>query len=127
MFLKKSSSKSAITNVVTLNAYADRYYQSKDDNFKPLKKLVYNPSNFITSYIGNKDLITTTVTLSRSIPDEDISDILDIKAYEELGLDQASDYIISYVESEQGGEEREFHIFVAVSQFSLSCESASHV
>ena len=85
----------------------------KDNVFTPLKKLTYNTSNFITSYISNKDLITTAVYLSRSIPEEDISDVIDIKAYEELGLDPAKDYLISYTESKNSGEEREFHVFAA--------------
>lgn len=116
MFLKKSSSESAIKNIVTLNAYGEKYYQFKDNTFEPVKKLTYNTSNFITSYICNKDLITTTVYISRSIPEEDIPDIIDIKAYEELGLDQAKEYLISYTETHEGGEERQFHIFVAESE-----------
>ncbi len=113
MFLKKSSSNSTIKNIVTLNAYTDKKYIFKGDKFKPLNKLSYNTSNFITSYISNKDLISTTVHLSRSIPNEDIADILDIKAYEELGLDQATNYVISSTEVETSAEEREYHIFVA--------------
>ena len=113
MFLKKSSSQSAVKNIVTLNAYTDKKYIFKGDTFQPLKKLSYNTSNFITSYISNKDLISTTVKISRSIPNEDIADILDIKAYEELGLDQATNYVVSSTEVENSGEEREFHIFVA--------------
>ena len=113
MFLKKNSSKSVIKNIVTLNAYTDKKYIYKGDTYQPLNKLSYNTSNFITSYIGNKDLITTTVSISRSIPNEDIADILDIKAYEELGLDQATNYVISSTEVETSGEEREFHIFVS--------------
>ena len=113
MFLKKSSSKSAVKNIVTLNAYTGKKYIFKGDTFKPLNKLSYNTSNFITSYISNKDLISTTVHLSRSIPTEDIADILDIKAYEELGLDQATNYVISSTEVETSAEEREYHIFVA--------------
>ncbi len=87
MFLKKSSSKIAINvkNIITLNPYTDKDYIFKDDSFQPLNKLTYNTSNFITSYVTNKDMINTTVHLSRSIPEEDIADILDIKAYEELG------------------------------------------
>lgn len=116
MLSKKSSSanpKSTIKNIVTINAYAKKYYIFKDDKFKPLNRLTYNTSHFITSYLSNKDIITTRVTLSKSIPEEDIADVLDIKAYEELGLDQASDYIINYYEVESGTDEREFHIFVA--------------
>ncbi len=113
MLLKKNSSQSVVKNIVTLNAYTDNKYIFKSDTFKPLNKLGYNTSNFITSYISNKDLISTTVNISRSIPNEDIADILDIKAYEELGLDQATNYIISSAEIENSGEDREFHIFVA--------------
>ena len=113
MFLKNSASQSTVKNIVTLNAYTDKKYIFKSDKFKPLNKLSYNTSNFITSYISNKDLITTTVNISRSIPNEDIADILDIKAYEELGLDQATNYVISSTEVETSGDEREYHIFVA--------------
>ncbi len=116
MFLTKKSSnesQSTVSNIITVNAYADKYYIYKNSTFKPLNKLSYSKSNFITSYLSNKDMISTTVYLSRSIPEEDIADILDIKAYEELGLDQASDYVISSSEVENAGEEREFHIFVA--------------
>ena len=115
MFLKKKSSdksQSSVRNIVTLNAYTDKKYIYKNDTFQVLNKLTYNTSNYNSSYLSNKDLISTTVYLSRSIPEEDIADILDIKAYEELGLDQASEYIISSAEVESAGEEREFHIFV---------------
>ncbi len=113
MFLKKSSSKSTIKNIITLNVFSEKSYIFKNDTFQPLKKLTYNTTNFITSYVSNKDLITTKVNVSRSIPEEDIADILDIKAYEELGLDQANSYVVSYYEIENAGEEREFHLFVA--------------
>ncbi|KYJ87457.1 hypothetical protein [Sulfurovum riftiae] len=116
MFLEKNSSnksKSDIKNIVTLDAYTDKKYIFKGKKLDPLKKLTYNKANFIASYVSNKDIITTTVHLSRSVPEEDVQDILDIKAYEELGLDQASDYVISYEEVNTTAEEREFHIFVA--------------
>jgi len=116
MFLKKSSSKEAkstIKNIVTLNAYTDKSYLFKNQKFQSLNRLSYNTSNFITSYVNNKDMISSTIQLSRSIPEEDIADILEIKAYEELGLDQASNYIISSTEVDNGGEERDFHLFIA--------------
>ena len=116
MFLNKngsSESQSAIKNIVTLNAYTGKYYIFKGDKFQPLKKLTFDKSNFVTSYLSNKDFITTTTLVSRSIPQEDIADILEIKAYEELGLDQAKDYVISSYETENAGDEREFHLFVA--------------
>ena len=116
MFLKKDGSNEAqspVKNIVTLNAYTGKNYIFKGDKFQPLKKLTFNKANFITSYLGNKDIITTTTTVSRSVPDEDIADVLEVKAYEELGLDQAIEYSISYMEMRHEGEEREFSLFVA--------------
>jgi len=114
MFSQKSSSQSTIKNVITLNVFSEKNYIFKSDSFQPLKKLSFNTSNFLASYITNKDLISAKVNVSRNIPEEDIEDLLDIKAYEELGLDQAGNYTISNYEVETEGEEREFHIFVAV-------------
>lgn len=113
MFLKKKSSQSTVKNVVTLNPYVNKSYVYKSDSFQPLGKPTFNTSNFVTSYVRNKDIITAVIYLSRNIPEEDIADIIDIKAYEELGLDQANSYTISSIEVENAGEEREFHIFVA--------------
>ncbi len=113
MFLKKSSSQSTVKNIITLNTYTDKSYVFKDDIFKPLNKLTYNTSNFVTSYVNNKDLIIATVRISRSIPEEDIEDIIEIKAYEEIGLDQARSYVISSLEIESEEEERIYNIFVA--------------
>ena len=113
MFTKKKSSKSDVKNVVTIDVFSHKNYIFAEDEFKPLDKLTYNTSNFITSYVSNKDLISTKVEISRSIPDEDIPDMIDIKAYEELGLDQANSYVISSYEVANAGEEREFYIFVA--------------
>jgi len=113
MFLKKSSSKSTLKNIITINAFAEENYVYSEDIFKSTKELTFNTSNFITSYIGNKDLISAKINLSRNIPEEDISDILNIKAYEELGLDDANSYVITHYEIESDQEEREYHLFVA--------------
>ena len=120
MFLKKSSSQSTVKNVLTLNTYSDKNYLFKDDVFIPLKKLTYNTSNFVTSYLNNKDTITAIVHISRSIPEEDIADIIEIKAYEEIGLDQAGSYIISSMEVESEAEERTYHIFVVKTEILAS-------
>jgi len=113
MLSKNKTSNSVIKNIVTLNVYDDKKYILKGNMFKPLNKLTYNTANFITSYVSNKDVISTTINISRNIPNEDLDDIIDIKAYEELGLDQATNYVISSLEVASNTDERKFHIFVA--------------
>jgi len=119
MFSKKEEAQptqSTVKNIVTLNAYTEKRYIFKNSVCQPLKKLSFSKSNYIVSYLTNKNIISTSVKVSRSIEEDDIPDILDIKAYEDLGLDQANEYVISYMEIEQEGEDREFHIFVAESE-----------
>lgn len=116
MFGKKEPAQPAqplVKNIITVNAYTDKKYIFKNNVCEPLKKLSFSKSNFIASYVTNKNIINTSVKVSRSIGEEEIPDLLDIKAYEELGLDQANRYVISYMEIENQGDEREYHIFVA--------------
>ncbi len=110
--LEMSTKNSKIKSIVSINAYDKKYYVLKDQKFKPLKRLAYNTANLVASYINNHDLISTAVEVSRSIPNEDIEDIIEIKAYEELGLDQAEEYIIKSLERESTGDVRIFDIFV---------------
>ena len=112
MFMTKKS-KSSVKNIITINTQRDAYYSYRNNKLKPLNRLNYNTTNFIVSYLSNKDLINTTVYLSRSLRNEEVADALSFRAYEELGLDQARDYIVSSTEMESTGDEREFHIFVA--------------
>jgi len=111
MFARDSSKKLNIKNIVTYSVYDDKKYMLKGNAFKPLKSFAYNTLNFITTYVSTKDIISTKVYISRTIPEEDILDIIDIKAYEELGLDSSCNYIISSSEIYHEGKEREFHIF----------------
>lgn len=104
--------KSKIKGVLAIDAYDKKYYLLKEQRLKPLSKLVFNNTNFVSTYVNNKNLITSAVEISKSIPDEDIDGILEIKAYEELGLDQAVEYEIKFIEREFVGDVRIFDIFV---------------
>ncbi len=104
---------SKIKSIVTVNAYEKKYYALKGKKLSSLKNLEYNSANLVASYINHRDLISTTIELSRSILDEDIQDIIEIKAYEEFGLDQASEYVVRYNEKEIKGDVKIFDIFVA--------------
>ncbi len=65
------------------------------------------------SYIPYKDIMTATVEISRSVEDADLLDAIVVKVYEELGLDTALDYKITYSEViGAGGDDRIFNVFV---------------
>lgn len=68
---------------------------------------------FYISYIPYKDIITTTIEIARAISEDDVPDTIAIKIYEELALDTALDYKITYLESSAGsGDSRFFNVFV---------------
>ncbi len=65
------------------------------------------------SYIPYKDIMTTTVEISKSVEDADLLDAIVVKVYEELGLDTALDYKITYSEVIGAtGDDRIFNVFV---------------
>jgi Tfp pilus assembly PilM family ATPase/Tfp pilus assembly protein PilN len=109
---KKKKEESSVLDVLSLNIYNSQGYIYKKDSLKLLKKLTFNKNNFVSSYINNKDVITTTVKISKNIEEDDVADIIDIKAYEDLGLDEATSYNIVSVEAEEDADERAYHIFV---------------
>ena len=113
MGLKKNLINSSASHILSVNPFSSKSYLLKNDKIRALKKVQFDKSNFITSYISPKDTIFTTVGISRSIPKEDLQSVIEIKAYEDLGLDQASDYVIDAFEAVSQSEERLFHIFVA--------------
>jgi len=101
-------------SIYSIDVYNNAVYQFRQDQLSPVhKKLSFKRSNFYSAFIANKDLIIAPVSVSRNIPDEDLAGVLEDKAYEELGLDPATEYIIQYRESNSGnGEGRQFQLFI---------------
>jgi len=111
---KKAKSKlsSKYKGILAVDPYLDRVYKEKDNAIEPKKKREYNTSNYVTSYISNKDLISAVVEVSNNIPKEDVHDTIELKTYEELGLDQANEYLINSIETAEVDGNRSFHVFV---------------
>ena len=74
----------------------------------------FNTNNFYISYINNRDIIVTQIDISKNIPIEDIRDVIELKAYEELDLDQTIEYKIEFYETPSlpSEKERHYHVFV---------------
>ncbi|MCB4765444.1 MAG: hypothetical protein LGB00_06505 [Sulfurovum sp.] len=116
MFFKKNKPQepqSDIKNIATINAYTDQNYIYAEGTFRPLKKLTFNKTNLIISYLSNKDFITSLARVSKSVPDEDLDDVLEIKVFEELGLSLEGDYVVTSYETKDTEKERAFHFFVS--------------
>ncbi len=111
--MKGKNRELSFQSIYTIDNYNHRYYQYRNDELHPVQKLSFKRQNFYSTFIANKDLIIAPVSVSRNIPDEDLAGTLEDKAYEELGLDPATEYLIQYREVyEEAGEGRQFQLFV---------------
>ncbi|WP_353662491.1 hypothetical protein [Hydrogenimonas sp. SS33] len=101
--------------IITINAYQNVYYQFVNNALQKLDKLSYDKRNFVVSTLDAKDFISALIEISVNIPPEDLQDAIELKAYDDLGLDQAVEYVIRYVEAVEKRTDklRYFHVFVA--------------
>lgn len=110
MAKNKSKSFSSIISVdpITLNSYEFFRNEIKVNKLEKTKK-----DSFIISYVPSKDIITATIDMNRNIPEDDLKDAIEIKVYDELGLDSTINYSITYLETENNdSNNRTFNVFV---------------
>lgn len=83
---------------VTIDPYNRDFFICDNNTIKSFKNPKFNPKNFYISYLQTKDTIITTIEVSKNISHENLRDVVEIKAYEELDLDPALEYKIDYHE-----------------------------
>ncbi|NPA64721.1 MAG: hypothetical protein GXO16_07075 [Epsilonproteobacteria bacterium] len=105
--------KESIAGYVSINPYSNEaYLYSKGLVRKTALRFV--KKYFYSSFLSTKDFIVARIDLSKNIPEEDLQDVLELKAYEELDLDQTIEYKIDYLEAPTlpSDKERRFYVFV---------------
>ncbi len=113
MSMARKSSKNRPSAIVTVDNYNNKSYILKDSTLMHLKKLSYKSSNFYTTYLANKDIIIAPIEVAAGIDDDDLDGMIEDRAYEELNLDPAQEYIIRYQEIETGDNQKKiFQLFV---------------
>lgn len=82
---KNSNTLKNFTSIVTVDAESLHSYKFERNEIKVhnLNKSSRNEEFFI-SYIKTRDVISSSLEVSRAIPDEDLQDAVEIKAYDEL-------------------------------------------
>ena len=92
---KKTPSKAIVTiQPGTLEAFKYENNEFHSTSLKSFKK-----EFFYVSYINANDIIFSSLEVSKSITDEDLDGLIEIKAYEDLNLDTAIEYKILYEDS----------------------------
>ena len=90
--------KDLFKKYVTIDAYNKEFFICENNTLKSFKNPKFHPKNFYISYLQTKDTIITTIEVSKNIPYEDLRNVVEIRAYEELDLDPAVEYKIDYHE-----------------------------
>ncbi|RUM66894.1 MAG: hypothetical protein DSZ05_03590 [Sulfurospirillum sp.] len=98
-------------SIITLDPYSHKSYRYEDNLItnEGLKK--FDDKAFYISYVQTKDIISSTVDIEIGVSDEELDDAIEIKAYDELGLEVDKEYSIFHFQSNRNdGEFRVFNV-----------------
>ena len=115
--MAKKSNKSSFSEIVSIDPISLQSYVYAKNEIKPTKLDKSNKNSFFISYIQTKDVISASVEISRNIGDSDLKNAIEIRVYDELGLDSAIEYTITYIEAETNDtKSRVFDVFIIDAQ-----------
>jgi len=113
MHMTKPENKRTILDIVSIDPHSLNAYSYVKNEIK-LTNIDKSPKDaFFISYIPTRDINTSTIDISRNIPDSDLKDAIEIKIYDELALDSSIEYAISYLETDsKDSKNRTFNVFI---------------
>lgn len=101
------------SNVISINPYKESYLQKTNRFISEIYNPKLNKTENTISYLNTHDFINSTISISRNIEDEDLSDAITSKIYDELALDQTVEYKIQFFETfYHTSDERSFQVFI---------------
>ncbi len=109
--LKKRIMERRKRSIVTLDPYSLKSYRYRDNLITEESVKKFDERAFYISYVQTKDIISSTVDIEIGVSDEELDDAIEIKAYDELGLDAEKEYSIFHFQSNRDdGEYRVFNV-----------------
>lgn len=100
-------------SIVTINRATENSFALVKNEIYPYDKSRGNKEFFIT-YLPYKDILTATIEINRNTPEDEITDNIVIKTYDDLALDPNDDYKITYIESPNSSNDSRFYNVFAV-------------
>ncbi len=93
---------------ITLNSYS---FSKNEIKLHKLEKS--NKDSFFITYLPTRDILYSTIDINANIPESDFKDAIEVKVYDELGLDPSIDYSIHHSEIEsKDSKSRSFSVFI---------------
>jgi len=100
-------------HITTINPYIGSFYEYKNQEFKKVKKLVYNDKNYTISYLTNKEMIISSLDTGQKLSEDELEGYFFEKAYEELGLDEEKEYTINYQKRDDDPDSFVYNLFIS--------------
>jgi hypothetical protein len=109
-----TSTQHSFSSVLSVNPYKETFFSGVSSFLSKSTSPEFSKEQFVISYLNTKEFINAQIEISKNIPDEDLYDAINSKAYDDLALDQAVEYQIQYIEtfSNLDEENRYFHVFI---------------
>jgi len=109
-----TSEQHSFSSVISVNPYNQSYLNGVSSFLSHASDPQFSKDQFAISYLNTTEFINTQIEISKNIPEEDLYDAINSKAYDELALDQAVEYKIQYIETFNNLDEnnRHFHLFI---------------
>ncbi|MDB2562173.1 hypothetical protein N9X61_01065 [Sulfurimonas sp.] len=104
----------SFSSVISINPYDNEYISGISSFLTKATNPEYSKEQFVSSYLNTQAYISNQILISKNIPQEDVLDAISIKIYDELGLDQAIEYQVQYIETFNNldGDNRQFQVFI---------------
>ena len=104
----------SFSSVISVNPYKETYLNGVSSFLSENQSPEFAKDQYAISYLNTKEFINAQIEISKNIPEEDLYDAINSKAYDELALDQAIEYKIQYIETFNNLDEenRHFHVFI---------------
>lgn len=109
-----TAQQNSFSSVISINPYKDTYFNGVSSFLSETPKPEFMKEQYAISYLNTSGFINSQIAISKNIPEEDIPDALSSKVYDDLGLDQAVEFQVQYIESFNNLDEdnRYFHVFI---------------
>ncbi|WP_314068790.1 hypothetical protein [Campylobacter showae] len=101
-------------SIVTYDPYLQTSYAFSNNKIFPTELSKANKNSFFISYVKYKDITVGSVEIPISTEEDDTSNLITIKAYEQFNLDPATEYKIVYNEVPNiSSDTKIFNVFIS--------------
>lgn len=111
------NNKNIFSTTLSINTN-NKYILNTTNTLNQIEKASFSKEQFVIANFNAKHSINSTIFINKNIDKDDIYDAIVTKAYDELGLNQAIEYDIKYIETftKTDEENRAFFLFIVEPQ-----------